>query len=161
MPAARRKKSSKGASAGMPPLDPRHSLTYEAAQAFDEPVIEATAGALSKGAQVLSDGGNALGGLARAGLRAVNSDAVAEAARAAISTAGNAISAVDADAVVDTVAGVARSAVSVAGDALTSVDAGAVVEGVASVAGEVLSASADVAGEVLGAVVEGVADSLS
>jgi hypothetical protein len=175
MPSPRRKKNQR-ATNDMPMLEPRHSLTYEAVQALDGPTLDAAKAAVSRSAELLGEGGNALGGLARAGLRAVSGESVTGAvtgtARAVASTAGDALSSIDAGAVADAVTGAARAAASTAGDALATVDAGAVIGAVAdvagdvlaasgSVAGDVLAASADVAGEVLGAVVEGVADSIS
>ncbi len=122
------------------------ALGVAAFEALDGDVISASGSLLSKGADAVSDGGSALGGLARAGLRAVGSlpldDAAGGIADAARGVAGAA-------------AGIAGSsaeaALSVTGSALSNAGdlVGPALEATGDVAGAVLGAAADAAGDIL------------
>lgn len=150
----RKKKKDSGPTANALAPYPQQSLTVDAANSLAGPALDAVGGAVAKGANLLAEGGGALGGLAKSALQAARAvpldsavDVVTNAAGEAAKAAGPAASAMlgAAGDVLSNAAELAGPALGVAGD----------------VAGDVLGAAGDVAGEVLGAVVEGIGDALS
>ena len=153
MALSRKKKKGGGGNSNELPFYPQNSLAVDTANSLTGPAVDALGGAVAKGANILADGGGALGGLAKSALQAARSvpldsavDIVTNAASGAAKAAGPA-----ANALIGTAGDVLSNAAELAGPAL-----GAAGE----VAGEVLGAAGDVAGEVLGAVVEGIGDAL-
>lgn len=143
----RRKGKRAGSLAGEQPYDTRDGIALGLIQAVDGNVVDGAGAAISKAAEVLSDGGNALGGLAKAGLRAVGAVKLDTAAGAVAEAAGSALS------------GTAELAGTAAGAAGQIGSAAASLAG--DLAGPALEAAGEAAGAALGAVIEGAADILS
>jgi hypothetical protein len=144
--AVRKRKQNQVAPADSARLDPQNSLGVAAFEAVDDNVVSAAGSLVAKGADVLSDGGSALGGIARAGMRGAGSlpfntaaDAVADAARGTASAAGG-VAGSSAEAALNATGAV----LSIAGDLV-----GPALDAAGDVAGSVLGAAADAAGDLL------------
>lgn len=142
--AVRRRKQAQAARADGLRYDQQNSLSTVAFEAADDGVLSGAGSLVAKGADLVSDGGNALGGLARAGMRAAGSlpfDSVADAARGTASAAGG-LGSSSAEAALNATGAVLSNAGDLVGPAL---------DAAGDVAGSVLGAAADAAGDILSA----------